>query len=71
MTAAGVAVNQLNRLNHLDQLYYAVFEPKAGYYHWEGNVKRYRLGSNGTVIYDNSATPINAVDSLVISLLSP
>jgi type IV pilus assembly protein PilY1 len=63
VTAAGVAVNQLNRLNHLDQLYYAVFEPKAGYYHWEGNVKRYRLGSNGTVIYDNSATPINAVDS--------
>lgn len=42
ITAPGVAVNQLNRLNNLDQLYYAIFEPLKGV-RWEGNVKRYRL----------------------------
>lgn len=40
--APGVAVNQMNRLEHLDQLYYAVFEPKKSSY-WEGNLKRYRV----------------------------
>ncbi|MEE4251596.1 MAG: PilC/PilY family type IV pilus protein [Alcanivoracaceae bacterium] len=41
-SAPGVAVNQMNRLEHLDQLYYAVFEPKKSSY-WEGNLKRYRV----------------------------
>lgn len=43
ITAPGVAVNQFNRLNHLDQLYYAVFDPDAGHARWRGNVKRYKL----------------------------
>lgn len=43
ITAPGVAVNQFNRLTHLDQLYYAVFDPETGKAHWRGNVKRYRL----------------------------
>ena len=38
----GVAVNQLNRLQHLDQLYYAVFEPKKSSV-WEGNLKRFAV----------------------------
>ncbi|WP_297923916.1 PilC/PilY family type IV pilus protein, partial [uncultured Agitococcus sp.] len=62
ISAAGVAVNQLNRLNHLDQLYYAVFDPKPNSLHWQGNLKRYRLGTDG-VIYDNSTPAKNAVNS--------
>jgi type IV pilus assembly protein PilY1 len=41
-SAPGVAVNQMNRLQHLDQLYYAVFEPRKSSY-WDGNLKRYRV----------------------------
>ena len=41
-SSPGVAVNQMNRLEHLDQLYYAVFEPRESSY-WDGNIKRYRL----------------------------
>ncbi len=63
ISAAGVAVNQLNRLNHLDQLFYAVFDPRPNSLHWEGNLKRYRLGGDGSTIYDNSTPPKNAVDS--------
>lgn len=43
ITAPGVAVNQFNRLTHLDQLYYAVFDPNANHARWLGNIKRYRL----------------------------
>lgn len=51
ITAPGVAVNQLNRLNNLDQLYYALFEPTTGI-RWNGNVKRYRLN-----LTENGSTP--------------
>jgi len=59
ITAAGVAVNQLTRLNHLDQLYYAVFEPRPKSYRWDGNLKRYRL--KGSTIVDVTDAP--AVDN--------
>lgn len=55
ITAPGVAVNQLNRLNNLDQLYYALFKPTDGV-NWEGNVKRYRLN-----LTEFAATPQNDV----------
>ncbi|MBD3644609.1 MAG: hypothetical protein HUJ17_10635 [Alcanivorax sp.] len=42
VAAPGVAVNQLNRMQHLDQLYYAIFGPEMDS-RWEGNLKRYRL----------------------------
>lgn len=61
ITAAGVAVNQLNRLNHLDQLYYAVFEPRPKSYRWDGNLKRYKLSANGSTILD--VNNLSAVDS--------
>jgi type IV pilus assembly protein PilY1 len=51
ITAPGVAVNQLNRLNNLDQLFYAVFDPEDSLY-WKGNVKRYRLDIANQDIYD-------------------
>lgn len=61
IAAPGVAVNQLNRLNHLDQLYYAVFDPKPNAYRWEGNLKRYKLAADGSAIIDANGNP--AVDS--------
>lgn len=55
----GVAVNQLNRLTHRDELYFALFKPSEGAI-WPGNLKRYRL-SGDTVLDKNS---LNAVDSV-------
>lgn len=47
-TAPAVSVNAFNSLEHLDELYYSVFKPtdSAG---WSGNLKRYRLTSDGTI----------------------
>jgi type IV pilus assembly protein PilY1 len=55
----GVAVNQLNRLTHNDELYFALFKPAEGTV-WPGNVKRYRL--DGADILDKNG--FNAVDSV-------
>jgi len=55
ITAPGVAVNTMNRFQHLNQLYYSVFRPVESSY-WEGNLKRYYLdgaqieGVNGNAI---------------------
>lgn len=57
MASPGVAVNQLNRSQHLDQLYYGVFEPTTNR-RWAGNVKRYRLGGDDSV----QATNGDAID---------
>lgn len=46
LAAPGVAVNQLNRIQHLDQLYFSVFKPSVNT-RWQGNLKRYQLG--GTI----------------------
>lgn len=40
--APGIAVNTFDRLNHLDELYYALFQPAKGAV-WNGNLKRYKL----------------------------
>ncbi len=55
----GVAVNQLNRLTHNDELYFALFKPAEGTL-WPGNVKRYRL--EGAEVLDKNG--LNAVDSV-------
>ena len=47
VAAPGVAVNQLNRMQHLDQLYYAIFGPELDS-RWKGNLKRYRLALGGS-----------------------
>ena len=54
MASPGVAVNQLNRSQHLDQLYYGVFEPTTNR-RWAGNLKRYRLGSDDSIQAANGA----------------
>ncbi|WP_404368385.1 PilC/PilY family type IV pilus protein [Marinobacter sp.] len=60
-SAPGIAVNTFDRLNHLDSLYFALFEPKKTP-RWSGNLKRYKLAiKNGeAVILD--ADGIEAVD---------
>ena len=55
----GVAVNQLNRLTHNDELYFALFKPAEGTL-WPGNLKKYKL--DGSTILDKNG--VNAVDSL-------
>ncbi|WP_268409152.1 PilC/PilY family type IV pilus protein [Alteromonas sp. a30] len=55
----GVAVNQLNRLTHKDELYFALFKPAEGT-RWPGNLKKYRLDSdvirdrNGVLAVNNN-----------------
>ncbi|MDC0663026.1 pilus assembly protein [Marinobacter sp. SS21] len=56
--APGVAVNTFNRLNHLDALYFSVFQPDISP-RWEGNLKRYRLGSDGIVYDVNDASAVD------------
>lgn len=54
----GVAVNQLNRLSHRDELYFALFKPAEGTL-WPGNLKKYRI--EGDKVLDKNGN--NAVDS--------
>lgn len=54
----GVAVNQLNRLTHRDELYFALFKPSEGS-KWPGNLKKYKI--SGDTVLDKNGT--NAVDS--------
>ncbi len=41
-TAPAVAVNALNRTQHLNDLYISTFRPSSGI-HWPGNIKKYTL----------------------------
>ena len=54
----GVAVNQLNRLTHRDELYFALFKPAEGAV-WPGNLKKYKI--SGDEVLDKNG--INAVDN--------
>lgn len=47
--APSVAANAYNSLEHLDQLYYAMFVPSVDN-NWQGNLKSYRLSPNGLVV---------------------
>ena len=57
--APAVAVNAFNSLEQLDQMYYSVFKPNESV-GWSGNVKRFRMTSDGIV--DAKGNP--AVDTL-------
>lgn len=54
----GVAVNQLNRLTHRDELYFALFKPSEGAL-WPGNLKKYKIQGDAIVDQNNA----NAVDT--------
>lgn len=53
----GVAVNQLNRLTHKDELYFALFKPAEGTL-WPGNLKKYRLDGD-TILDKNGLEAVN------------
>lgn len=61
MAAPGVAVNQLNRLQYLNQLYYAVFKPKNTSV-WPGNLKKFALGGTVETPVIEDVNDANAVD---------
>ena len=62
--APGIAVNTFDRLNHLNMLYYALFQSAKGAI-WNGNLKRYKLkietdpvtGEKQAVIVDSAGNP--------------
>ncbi|MEE2604465.1 MAG: PilC/PilY family type IV pilus protein [Pseudomonadota bacterium] len=62
LAAPGVAVNQLSRLEFLDQTYYSVFKPNNASSVWAGNLKRYRLGLDGDDLAIFDQTGLKAVD---------
>ncbi len=54
-TAPAVSVNAFNRTQNLNDLYVTVFKPSETYA-WAGNVKKYRLDPNGTIM-DAAGSP--------------
>jgi type IV pilus assembly protein PilY1 len=48
-SSPAVAVNAFNRTQNLDALYMSVFSPEVTM-HWPGNVKKYKLASNGDIL---------------------
>jgi type IV pilus assembly protein PilY1 len=67
-TAPAVSVNAFNRLNHRDEIYFALFAPQDRVT-WPGNVKRYRYNAS----FDNGAgtTPGAIVDVAGFSAIDP
>ncbi len=55
------AINQFNRLNHRNEIYFALFRPDEtpG---WPGNLKKYRLRESDNAVVDDSDPPILAVN---------
>lgn len=52
-TTPGATVNQFNRLNHRNEIYFSLFRPDANP-KWIGNLKRYRVAGNPPVIVDQN-----------------
>lgn len=50
-----VSIDAFNRTQNLDEVYFAMFRPGATY-RWRGNVKRYKLGTDGE-LYDRQNPP--------------
>lgn len=55
-TAPAVSVNAFNASEHRDELFYALFRP-ADNIKWSGNLKKYKLLSNGTVVGVDESVP--------------
>jgi type IV pilus assembly protein PilY1 len=62
-TAPAVSTNSFDRSTHLDQLYFSLFKPAAGP-HWEGNLKRYRMGAGQTD--DGEMIVLDADDAVAV-----
>jgi type IV pilus assembly protein PilY1 len=57
--APAISANSYNSLEHLDELYYALFEP-SGSAKWKGNLKSYRLSGDGTIRDSKGDKAINS-----------
>jgi type IV pilus assembly protein PilY1 len=58
-TAPAVSVNAFNASEHSDELFYALFSP-ADNVKWEGNLKKYTLNSDGSIVGADTTT--SAID---------
>ncbi len=47
-TAPVVSINATNRLEHREEVYFALFKPQS-HAQWEGNIKRYKIDSSGAI----------------------
>ncbi len=56
-TAPAVSVNAFNRTQNLNDLYVTVFRPSETYF-WSGNIKKYRLDPDGTIMDANDAPAV-------------
>lgn len=56
--APAISANSYNSLEHLDDLYYAMFAP-SGNSQWSGNLKAYRLSGDGTIVDAEGNPAIN------------
>ncbi|MGH8243710.1 MAG: pilus assembly protein [Steroidobacteraceae bacterium] len=52
-TAPAVSVNAFNRTQNLNDLFITVFRPSETYA-WDGNIKKYRLTADGTIVDANN-----------------
>lgn len=57
--APAISSNSYNSLEHLDELYYAMFEP-SGSAKWQGNLKAYRLSGDGTIRDSKGNNAVNS-----------
>lgn len=58
LTAPTVAVNAFNRTQTLSDLYVSVFQPQSGL-HWPGNIKKYRVNSDGQLVDRDGALAVD------------
>ncbi len=56
-TAPAVSVNAFNRTQNLNDLYVTVFRPSETYV-WDGNIKKYRLDPDGTIVDINDSPAV-------------
>lgn len=54
----GVTVNTFNRLTHRNELYFALFRPETRP-SWPGNLKRYRINTDGDILDRNGVSVID------------
>lgn len=56
--APAISVNAFNQLQHRDEIYFAVFRPNNSP-RWTGNVKKFRIASDGTILDANNMPAID------------
>ena len=61
-----ITLNSSNRLNHNNNLYYALFTPNEQG-SWLGNLKHYKLNKNGSIVDQNKAVATDPATGLFLS----